>query len=159
MIICNFKIHAIKSKLVKHLFQESDSELHKKNCRSILVDEKPGYPCRISLEDAEIGEVVIAVSFNHHDVNSPYRASGPIFIRDKVVTADLRVNEVPKMLHHRLLSIRAYDSKHIMIDASTVEGENLKQEIRLLFQNSSIQYMHIHNAGPGCYNCRVERVK
>jgi hypothetical protein len=47
----------------------------------------------------------------HHDVALPYRAAGPIFIRRGAKTAMPSVNEIPKMLLHRLLSVRAYDAE------------------------------------------------
>lgn len=34
-----------------------------------------------SLEDAPVGEPVLLLPFVHQDSRSPYRASGPIFVR------------------------------------------------------------------------------
>ena len=45
------------------------------------VTTRPGYPCRISLQDAEVGEEVLLLTFRHQAVASPYAASGPIYIR------------------------------------------------------------------------------
>ncbi len=70
----------------------------------------------------------------------------------------MAANEVPKMMRHRLLSIRAYDVNHMMIDASLCEGDELESDIAVHFQNSRIEYLHIHNANPGCFNCSVRRV-
>jgi len=154
----NFQVRAIDSKLFAHYFEMSDSELTKIQATRIKVDEKPGYPCRISLQEANIGEIIIALPYMHHNVNSPYKASGPIFIRMNVKTTKLEVNEIPEILQKRLLSIRAYNSQNMMIDATLSQGKNLKTNIKKLFQNSITQYIHIHNANPGCFNCYVERV-
>ena len=62
------------------------------------------------------------------------------------------------MFNHRLLSLRGYDKNAIMKDATVIEGNNLKGQIFKIFENDDIQYIHIHNAKPGCYNCLVERV-
>jgi len=45
-----------------------------------------------------------------------------------------------------------------MKEASVVEGNTLKESIIKTFENEKINYIHIHNARPGCYNCLVERV-
>jgi Protein of unknown function (DUF1203) len=139
------------------LFGQSDEELQRMGARRLVVDEKPGFPCRVSLVDAEVGETVLLISFMHHDVASPYRECGPIFIRSGARTASPAVDEVPDMFRHRLLSIRAYDEASMMIRAEVVNGRELDTRIRRLFANEKVSYLHIHNAGPGCYNCRVVR--
>ncbi len=154
----NFKISAIENQF-NHLFNLNEEELTSKKMIKMIVDEKPGYPCRASLEDAEIGEEVILLPFEHHKTTSPYHSSGPIFIRKNAKTRDLSINEVPKMLLHRLLSLRMYNKNGMMLDAKTIEGERLKNEINEIFKNNSVSYIQIHNSSPGCYNCQVNRVK
>lgn len=152
----NFKIIAIENEF-NHLFNLNEDELRSKDIVKMVVDEKPGYPCRVTLEDAEIGEEIILFSFQHHKSDSPYQSSGPIFIRKNAVTPDLDVNEVPKMLLHRFLSLRMYDVKGMMIDAITIEGKKLKNEIKVILKNTLVDYIQIHNSSPGCYNCQVNR--
>jgi hypothetical protein len=153
----SFQLIALASELFSPLFTQSDEELKIIGARRVVVDEKPGFPCRVSLADAEIGETVLLVPFTHHDASSPYRASGPIYIRSGVTTATPAVGEVPVMFRHRQLSIRAYDDAAMMVDAVVVKGTELESTIQNLFSNQSVSYLHIHNAGPGCYNCRVLR--
>ena len=38
-----------------------------------MADRKPGFPCRVSLVDAEIGESVLLVNYEHLPAASPYR--------------------------------------------------------------------------------------
>ena len=124
----------------------------------MFVDAKPGFPCRVSLEDAEIGEQVILVPFVHHDVDSPYRSSGPIFVRQKANEADLSIDEIPEVVSTRTMSVRAYDKNSMMVDGSVVPGPQIRAHIEKLFANPKIAYLHLHNAGAGCYSCKVERV-
>ena len=121
------------------------------------VDEKPGTPCRVSLEDAEVGETVILVPFAHHEVASPYRASGPIFVRRGARRATPAPGEVPLMFRHRLLSLRGYDRAGMMVAAEVVPGTELERVIGRLLSDDQVDYLHVHNAKPGCFNCRVER--
>lgn len=153
----NFRITALPIEQFLPLFQLNEEELRRRSGRWLIADSNPGFPCRVTLEDAEVGERVLALPFAHHDVQSPYAASGPIFVRETATTASLEVNEIPKMLDHRLLSLRAYDSEGMMIGAKVVEGTDLKQAIEGHFENSDVAYQHIHNANPGCFNCEVRR--
>ena len=135
----------------------SDEELRATGGRRMVVDKKPGYPCRVSLVDAEPGEEVLLIPFTHQDVNSPYRSTGPIFVRVNAETAKLDVDEIPAMLKFRQLSIRAYDAADMMVGSEVLEGSELEETIWRYFGDNRVEYLHLHNARPGCYNCRVER--
>ena len=154
----NFKILALNNQEFDPLFELSDVELEKLSIKRMIVDEKPGYPCRVSLEDAEIGEEVILVPYDFHKTNSPYQSRGPIFIRKGIVTKELGINEIPVMLNHRLLSFRGFDKDGFMKEAKTKKGINTKEVIEQIFENPEIKYIHIHNSSPGCYNCEVRRI-
>jgi len=153
----SFRFVALPSERFEPLFGQSDAELAAIGARRMLADEKPGFPCRVSLADAEVGETVILLPFSHHDVNSPYRASGPIFVREGVRTAAPAVGEVPAMLRHRLLSVRAYDEAGMMRAADVVNGSELEAAVQRLFADPAVAYLHVHNAKPGCFNCSVLR--
>jgi hypothetical protein len=153
----DFQFVALPIENFSHLFSMTDAELVSHEARRVNVDSHPGYPCRVSLIDASIGERVILMPFRHHNVISPYQSAGPIFVRENAQPAKPRINEIPAMFHHRLLSIRAFDEAAMMKDARVVEGKCLEETIRDFFTTGSISYLHIHNAGPGCFNCRVQR--
>lgn len=153
----NFKIKSLQDTEFSKLFDLDNSELEQLGAVRITVDEYPGFPCRVSLEDAEIGEEIILLTYQHHKTNSPYKANGPIFVRKIAKTAILDTNEIPKMFNHRLLSLRGYDKNGFMKDAIVTDGINLREQIVNIFENVEINYIHIHNAKPGCYNCVVER--
>ena len=113
-----FIIKPLNQNIFADFMQLNQDELAKHNAKWIKADSKPGYPCRVSLAEAEIGERVLALPFTHHDVDSPYRASGPIFVREKAKTAAIKPNQIPEILKHRLLSLRAYNSENIMLDVA-----------------------------------------
>ena len=153
----NFKLIALDKEQFAGYFNMSEPELSKMGIHKMIVDDFPGFPCRVSLEDAEIGEEVILLNYEHHNVNSPYKSSGPVFVRKKAQTATPGVNEIPVMFNHRLLSLRGYDKNALMIFADVTQGDKLKEKLHAILENNEIEYLHIHNAKPGCYNCRVER--
>ena len=153
----SFQFVGLPSQQFVPYFALSEEQLRGEGIRRMIVDAKPGYPFRVSLADAEVGETVLLLPYLHHDVTSPYRASGPIFVRRDVPTATPAVDEIPLMFRHRVLSVRAYDGSAMMVEAQVVRGTELDGEIRRLLSQDRVTYLHVHNAGPGCFNCRVDR--
>jgi hypothetical protein len=153
----SFRFVALPAGRFEPLFAQSDAELEAIGARRMLADEKPGFPCRVSLADAEVGETVLLLPFTHHDVASPYRASGPIFVRQGVPTASPAAGEIPAMLRQRLLSVRGYDGAGMMLGADVVNGSELETTVHRFLADPAIAYLHVHNAKPGCFNCSVVR--
>ena len=56
------------------------------------------------------------------------------------------------------MSVRAFDAHGMMLDADVVDGELLEPVLQNLFDNRDIDYVHLHNAKPGCYAARVDRM-
>ena len=120
-----FRIQGVPADTFQHLFSKSDDELENIGMKRCVADMSPGYPCRVSLEDADIGETLILGQFEHHPVDGPYRSSGPIYIREAARDQFDCINEVPKQLLTRLLSIRGYDRVGLMCSAEVIEGRDL----------------------------------
>jgi hypothetical protein len=154
--MADFIIRAIEDDF-NSLFELDDQGLKAQGAIKLSVDEYPGFPCRVSLEDAPMGEEVLLLPYQHHPTASPYQASGPIFVRKNVQQAKLQTNEVPPILQQRHLSVRCYNKDGFMVDALTCKGDQVKQTLNQLFDNPEIAYIHIHNAKQGCYNCMAER--
>ncbi|MGF1742743.1 DUF1203 domain-containing protein [Vibrio profundum] len=152
----DFIIKAIEKKHLSELSGKNNNLF--RNARWTIAKSKPGYPCRVSLKEAEIGESILVVTYKYHDVDSPYQASGPIFIRENAETAKLKTNEIPEILAERLLSVRAYNLNSEMIAAETTQGLGLRRIIQKQFLNSEAEYLQVHNANPGCFSCNIFRV-
>jgi hypothetical protein len=140
-----------------HLFSLSAEHLAPLGIARVTADSKPGFPCRISLQDAEPGEELLLLPYEHQPALSPYRASGPIFVRAGARKSAFQPGEIPPCIHRRLLSVRAYDALHLMVDAEICPGDEVAGEIERQFSNPAVSYLHLHNAKRGCYSCRVER--
>jgi hypothetical protein len=152
-----FQISALRRDAFEELFSLDDAALTARGARRYLADRKPGFPCRVSLQDAEPGETVMLVNYCHQPANSPYRAVGPIFVRAAAETASLPPDTVPPLLRTRLLSVRGYDAHDLLTAADVVEGTQLESMLVRTFADERIGYIHIHFAKPGCYACRVDR--
>ena len=154
----SFRISSLPVEPFAALFGLSDEELLKQGARRAIADEKPGFPCRVTLADAEPGESLILVNYQHlAEESSPYRAQGPIFVRENAKGAVDVTDQVPDYLAKRVLSIRAYDRDGMMLDADVVEGSALAPMIGRMFENGDVAYLHAHFAKRGCYAARIDR--
>jgi hypothetical protein len=154
----NFQISALEANEFSHLYGLDDESLAKNRARRMKVDAKHGYPCRVTLEDADVGESVLLINYEHLAVNTPYRSTHAIFVREGATTCSPFVNRIPEQLSIRLLSIRAFDSDGMMVNADVVHGKDSEPVIRRLLAEQRVDYLHIHNAKPGCYAARVDRL-
>lgn len=152
-----FNISALDVNEFSHLFGLDDEALLQQGIRRMIVDNKPGYPCRVSLQDADVGETVLLMNYEHQPAPTPYRSSHAIFVREWASQAVPERNEVPEMLRQRLLSVRAFDDAGMMTDADVIEGVRLESMIKRMLASESTAYLHIHNAKLGCYAARVDR--
>ena len=138
------------------LFALDDATLAAQDISRVTCDASPGFPCRITLEDAEPGETLLLLSFQHQDAATGYRAKGPIFVRQKASTT-YDSHELPPVMRTRMLSVRAYDAGGMMVDADLADGTAVEVLCEKLLARADIAYLHVHNAKPGCYAARVER--
>lgn len=153
----SFRITGLPAERFAHLFALPDEALAAQGAvRRIAEARRPGYPCRISLTDAEPGDELLLVNYEHHPVASPYRMRFAIFVRKGEKTYDA-VDEVPEQLRIRTLAVRSFDEAGMMLGWELVEGRELEAAIGRLFTEPRAEYLHIHFAAPGCYAARVER--
>lgn len=152
-----FQISGLDVDQFSHLFGKDLKALAKSGVERMIVDNKPGYPCRVSLQDADIGETVLLMNYEHQPALSPYRSSHAIFVREWAGQTKLGRNEVPEMLRHRMISVRAFDSSGMMVDADIVDGRQLESMIDRMLAIESVSYLHLHNAKRGCYAARVDQ--
>lgn len=153
----NFQISALAAQDFQHYFDMDAETLARHRGRRLIAGPKGGYPCRVSLADAEPGEELLLITFDHQAGDSPYRSSGPIYVRRNAETAQCPPGAVPEMLRRRLLSLRAYDDSHSIVHADVAEGTDLESVVARFFEDPAVAYIHVHNARPGCYDCRIDR--
>ncbi|WP_338844769.1 DUF1203 domain-containing protein [Massilia sp. W12] len=153
-----FQLHALSAAHFAPLFALSDAELMAQQMRRIKVEEEHSYPCRVSLTDAPIGSEVLLLHYPHHACDSPYRASGPIFVMRGAQQAQLAPDTVPDCLSRRLLSLRAYDASGSMQCADVTAGTDFAGVLHAWLARVEIAYVQIHNARYGCFMCEARRL-
>ncbi|MBV8276785.1 MAG: DUF1203 domain-containing protein [Verrucomicrobia bacterium] len=156
--IPHFTVRGLSPEPFHALFDLSDDELARRRAKRVFADNKPGFPCRVSLQDAEQGEEVILTNFVHLPSESPYHSTYAVYIRKGAAAAACYQDALPEMLRGRLLSIRAFDANDMLLGADVVEGDRGEEVIAKLFGNPDVQFLHVHFAKPGCYACRIDRV-
>jgi hypothetical protein len=154
----SYQLRGLEPAQFEKYFGLDDAELAERGMRWMTADQPVGFPCRISLADAPVGEPVLLLPFTHQDSRSPYRASGPIFVRRRQAHAARIVNELPPYLTLRPLSVRAYDAADDMVDADVVQGSQAESLIERYLAREDVSYLHVHFARRGCYACRVDRI-
>lgn len=153
----NYQLRGLEPAPFEKLFDLDDAALEGLGMRRMRSDKPVGFPCRVSLEDTPVGEEVLLLPFTHQDSRSPYRASGPIFVRRGQSAARI-VNALPSYLTLRPLSVRAYDAADEMVDAEVVDGTDAEPLIQRYLARADVAYLHIHFARRGCYACRIDRL-
>ena len=68
-----------------------------------------------------------------------------------------RGDTLPERQLRRLMSVRAYDEKHMMVAAETVEGSELEEVAGGMLADEHAKSLNVHNAKPGCFAVRIER--
>jgi hypothetical protein len=147
----------LSSSLFRSLYGLSDEELAERGVEVKIADAPRGFPCRVSLRDAPAGARMLLLNFEHQPAETPYRSRHAIFVQDGAEEAHPGVDEVPEVLASRTLSVRAFDAAGQMVDGVVVNGREAAPLFERLLSNPEAAYLHVHNAGRGCYAARVER--
>lgn len=140
------------------LFALDDAALEERGARRMIAQTPNSAPCRVSLIDAAPGERLILLNHPHMAAPaSPYRANGPIFVREAAVQSPPVVGALPAILVGRLLSLRAYDHDWMMTDAEVANGEAVETWLSDRLSDPATHTVHIHTARRGCYMAAAQR--
>lgn len=150
-----FQIQPLPAEQFAFLSGLSDSELEARNIQVHISDG--GFPCRVSLADAAEGERVFLLQFEHQPNETPYRASHAIYVKESAVEGHPIPDSIPDSIASRLLSVRAFDESHQMIDADVIEGTEVRNLIARFMDNTATDYIHLHYARRGCFAAKVTR--
>jgi hypothetical protein len=142
----------------RHLFDLSDEALAAQGVLRRTVDASPGFPCRVSLEDAEVGDTVLLMNYEHQPAATPFRARHAIYVSQGAREAVRAIDEVPGAIRHRAyISLRAFDEAGMLVDAEVAPGAELEPVIERQLARPDVAYLHAHYAAMGCYAARIDR--
>ena len=153
----DFRILGLDPAPFRPMFTMTDERLRELGVLRVRIDSPRSAPDRITLDDAEPGETVLLLNHVHLEVDSPYRGTHAIYVRENGGERFDRINEVPRALRGRMLSVRALDAAGMMVDADLVDGDRIEPLIERLLAQPAVSYLQVHFAKRGCYAARVER--
>ncbi len=134
-----------------------DEALAERGAKRVIASSKPGFPCRVTLEDADPGETVLLVNHASNDVASPYRFAFAIYVREKAQRAAEFVGELPPVFFGRTISLKRFNEEGALVGASLATGPAIDAEIRAAFDDDAVASLHAHNAAPGCFAAEIRR--
>jgi hypothetical protein len=152
-----YRIEGLAPEPFRPLFGMSDDELAGWNARRVKADSPSGYPCRVSLRDAEPGETLLLVNHVSHDAPTPFRTAYAIFVREAAQAPASFTDEVPGYLDRRTLGLRAFDESGMLRAALLAMPGEADGRIRELLGDPDVASVHAHNAAYGCFLARIER--
>jgi len=153
----SFRISGLDPREFTDYAAMTDAELARHRAKRCTATEYPGYPCRVTLDDAQPGEEVILLNYEHLPVDSPYRSSHAIYVRAGATRPYEGLDEVPPALARRLLSVRAFDAAGNMVSGEVLEGRDLAPYLEAQLANREVAYLHAHYARRGCFAARIDR--
>lgn len=152
-----FRVVGLPASSFERFYGQSEAALAAQGVQVTVADTSPGFPCRVSLRDAEAGTRMLLLNFEHQPARTPYRSTHAIFVADGAREVPPAVGEVPASLRSRLLSVRAFDGEGMMVDADVTPGDEVAGVFERMLADPAVSYLHVHNAKRGCYAARVER--
>jgi len=137
------------------LYGLTDAELAEHRALRVVADG-PGFPERIELRDAEPGETLLLVNYEHQPADTPFRSSYAVYVREGA-TEPQSADGLPEVLRRRLLSLRAFTADGMLVDGDVTEGSTAEPLIERMLADKSVAYIHAHAARYGCYLARIDR--
>jgi hypothetical protein len=153
----NFRIRGLDPAPFLPLFDLDAGTLAARGIVRERINECPGAPCRITLDDIPVGDNALLLSHTHQPAATPYRQAGPIFVSRAGQAWDA-INVAPPALARRILSLRGYDIAGMMIAAALTPGADLAAQTVAIFANAKVATIHAHYALRGCFAAAITRV-
>jgi hypothetical protein len=153
-----FKISGLPVDAFRPLFGLPDAELAARGVVRYTATTPIGFPCRITLRDAEVGQTLLLLNFEHQPADTPYRSRHAIFVGEAATETAVFIDDLPQCLAVRpAIALRAYDAAGMMTAAEIAPGAELAPIIARMLAAPETDYLHAHNAGRGCFAARIDR--
>lgn len=139
------------------LFALDDDALASRRAVRTTARASRGFPCRVSLRDADEGDELLLLHHVNHAVDTPYRHAFAIYVRKDAAEAAQYVDTCPPVFEGRPIALRGFSAAGMLVDARLAQPGETDAAIRALLQDGTIAYIDAHNAAHGCFAARVNR--
>lgn len=154
-----YRIQGLSPAPFAPFFAMGDQALADHRARRVVCASDHGFPCRVSLQDAQAGETLILVHHVSHDVETPYRSAYAIYVREQARTPAVYIDEVPPVFEGRPIALRGFGADGLLKAAHLALPGEADAGIRRLFDMDEVASIHAHNAAHGCFAARIERAE
>ena len=134
-----YRIEGLAREVFRGLLGLGDDALAERGALRVVADSKPGFPCRVTLEDAAPGERLILFHHVSHDVPTPFRSAYAIYVRESAGAP------------------ACFDSEGMLRGALLALPGEADGKIRDLFERPEIATIHAHDAAAGCFAAKIVR--
>ena len=153
----SFTVTGLEAKEFAPLFALSDEDLAERGIIRKTATSKPGFPCRVTLEDAEPGETVLLLNYESHKAETPYRSAYAIYVLEGAQEAASFANELPPVFKGRPIALRHFNADGHLIGASLALVGDAAEKIEAAFMDEQVAYIHAHNTAHGCFAAEIRR--
>ncbi|WP_291842549.1 DUF1203 domain-containing protein [Maricaulis sp.] len=153
----SFSITGLDPAAFTPLFGLSDRALADRGIVRVTATAKPGFPCRITLEDAEPGETLLLLNYESHTADTPYRSACAIYVRESAREAPAWHDAVPPVMRGRPLALRLFDDAGMLVGADLALDGDPTGKIEAALAREDVAHIDVHNAAHGCFAARVNR--
>jgi hypothetical protein len=152
-----FRIQGLSLSQFEPLFDLDEAALAARGVLRRIADRRPGYPCRVTLDDAAPGERVLLLNHESHVAQTPYRSAYAIYVREAASASAVFEDEAPPVMRARPIAFRHFDREGMLVGASLALRDDAAAMIRAAFEDEGVAYLHAHNAAHGCFVARIDR--
>lgn len=153
----HYRIAGLDPRPFERYFTMDEAELATRRAVRTVAKADRGFPCRVSLRDADAGDELLLVNHVNHAVETPYRAAFAIYVRRDARVAAAYIDECPPVFAGRPIALRGYAADGMLAEARLAAPDQADTGIRALLENPVIAYIDAHNAAHGCFAARIER--
>ena len=86
----SYAVSGLPIETFRPLFGLSDAELAEHGAIRYRVDKDVGFPCRVTLADARVGDTVLLVNYEHQPAETPYRSRHTQNLKRRLLTRQKR---------------------------------------------------------------------
>ena len=152
-----YVIEGIDPAPFRPLLAADEADLAAALARRVTATGKPGFPCRVTLEDVEPGETLLLVHHVSRDALTPYRSAYAIYVREEAGSPARYVDAVPPVMERRALALRGFSADAMLHAAALAAPGEADAAIRAMLADPAIATIDVHNAAHGCFVARVGR--
>jgi len=151
-----YRIEGLAPQQFSHLFGLTEEELAGMGVLRVTADG-PGYPCRVTLEDAQPGTDLLLLNHVSQPADTPFRSAYAIYVTEGAQEPASFVDVPAPVMQTRALGLRGFDVRGMLHACRLSMPGEADTHIREMLKDGEVAEIHAHNAAAGCFSARIVR--